>query len=509
MNEFNVIDKCSTLTELEKEMNNWYQLPFSFRMRANDECMRVNGCTVPDYYEQQKQELSIDTTTESAALSMINNPRFSDQKLKSAQFANSPFIIIIDPDDNKEEVVRKFDSFLFLSDRNKQLSNGYSYAIWGYDVYNMKDIVLAKFDDTFKITESKSDLYTKDLCNMIELANIQGKIFDQIAFKRADIYGGVYEKYLVERAVHSMDKDMILTKTDDHLQYPTAVPYFTPGEIREQGIEIDIDLNKSYSKQLKEAKTEEDYLKLGWNPSLEINEFTLFNARVRQAKEQNLSNVYDVQDVRISENVEVVVKYKMNPVFMVFGENNHIAISFSSNLDILHEFVGFNETFSGFNKIYREDLAKNYYNMEVVIAFVEPEVYKEIKDRCENSDDLDINGFKTIYSVLLKARNKFDPRARKVLYSNCIEHLLMLINHKMDTDETYRLNEHNNMYKVFDGPYEDYDKNRVDSIINLLCDKKNIEITLSENYFINGDNLDMYSGIINPDTTIYKFSEKD
>jgi hypothetical protein len=159
MDEFNVINKADNLEDLEKDMNDWTQLPFNFRMRANDHCMEVNGCTVPDYYNKQKIHLSNNQAmNESVIEDIINNPNFEERKRQSVAFSDNPFIIIIDPDvPTMEELDRLHDSFLLLSPRCRTLSNEYSYAIWGYNVMNMYSIVSSKFNN-FQMEKADLDL---------------------------------------------------------------------------------------------------------------------------------------------------------------------------------------------------------------------------------------------------------------------------------------------------------------------------------------------------------------
>ena len=494
MDEFNVINKADNLEDLEKDMNDWTQLPFNFRMRANDHCMEVNGCTVPDYYNKQKIHLSNNQAmNESVIEDIINDPNFEERKRQSAVFDDTPFIVIIDPDVSSiDELNQLYDSFLLLSPRCRTLSNEYSYAIWGYNVMNMYSIVSSKFDN-FQMEGADLDLLNNTIEDNVEImedfvrsAFVNNKTFDILSYRRSDICKGLYEKHLVREAVDGIVFGLEYTNAIN-LYLPKVTPYFTAKEIREAKYNLNIDTSKHYGVQLFKAIGEEALLEAGWNPALEVNDYTIDIARGRQNHYfKYLFRESNVTDVRIPDNVNLNVKTDLKPVFMIFSKvDDTAALSFDLRLDIAYEFVGYNTTFSGFKKVYKDDmkLDKSYQDIDVILFFLNPEVFNEVKNKVETYVDQKAEPYNSVYTVLLNARNKFDPLHKKVLYANCVDHLIELIS----KEGNYTVNEEygSTIYKVFEGQYIDYDPEKTRSIIAVISDKNNIINTLEYSYYLN------------------------
>ncbi len=502
MDEFNVINQDQSLKDWEKDMNDWWQLPQSFRMRSNDECMRRNGCTVQDFFEKVKKNLIAAETPQLESSAVVNDPigallsssKYEEMKLKAAEYADSPYIVLIDPDiKDMKELSRVYDQFLLLSPRCRTLSNEYSYSIYGYTVLNIFEMLKARLSGVLnRISESSSIEESIDnMSNFVRNAYLNDKTFDILSYSRSDMFEGIYESYLANQAIDSI-VGSVVSANQDHLEFPTLVPWFTPDEIRENGFEITIDPSKNYSKQLREAVDEEDIVNLGWNPELKLNEYTACLARSRQADYiKSIVNISNIEDVKIAEGLEEVdIKYTLKPIFFVFGKDGFVSLSFSSILDILYEFTGDDKgRFFRFNKIYKEDphyITKYAEHCEVVMVFLEPDVWEEIKKKCDLSseDPIPNNGITSVYGILLQSRNKFEPNKRKVLYAAYIEYLLKIANYKMDTDQSYCVAISQHIYKVFEGNLEDYDKNRIDQMICLVCDEKNIINTLEHCYYV-------------------------
>ena len=508
MDEFNVINQDQSLEDWEKDMNNWWQLPQSFRMRSNDECMRRNGCTVQDFFERVKKNLmaaEAPTLESSVAIDdpigaiLSDGKKYEEMQLKAAEYKDSPYIVLIDPGiRDMEELSRVYDQFLLLSPRCRTLSNEYSYSIYGYTVLNIFEMLKARIagiNIADRISESASiEECIDNMSNYVRNAFINDKTFDMLSYRKSDMFEGIYETYLANQAIDSIVGSMVVNN-QDHLEFPTLVPWFTPEEIRENGIDITIDPSKHYGKQLREAVDEEAMVNLGWNPGLDINEYTASQARYRQSEYiKSIANVSNITDVRIAEGLEEVdIKYTLKPLFFVFGKDGFVSLSFSSILDILYEFNGDDKgKFIRFNKIYKEDphYITNYAeHCEVVMAFLEPDVWEEIKRKCDlsNQDPIPSNGITSVYGILLQSRNRFEPNKRKILYAAYIEYLLKVANYKMDTDQSYCVALSQHIYKVFEGNLEDYDKNRIEQMICLICDEKNIINTLEHSYYVGHD----------------------
>ena len=57
MDKYDIIDATTDLSKLEDDYFNWCTLPFKRRMRANDNCMSIHGCTVPQYYDRLRDAI--------------------------------------------------------------------------------------------------------------------------------------------------------------------------------------------------------------------------------------------------------------------------------------------------------------------------------------------------------------------------------------------------------------------------------------------------------------------
>ena len=157
MDKYNVIEPSSDLAKLNKEMEDWSLLPFDFRMRSNEECIRRYGCTNIDLYNRIKAiilfrrgDKDIDNVTIRESLELNKVEQFNldsiyDYELKlqtSKDLQQSATTIIIDPDiTDIDELESKYKSFALLNDKFRLFSNNYSLQIWGFNVPNMYEIV--------------------------------------------------------------------------------------------------------------------------------------------------------------------------------------------------------------------------------------------------------------------------------------------------------------------------------------------------------------------------------
>ena len=57
MENNNIISPTTDLAELDNDYNDWCGLPIKMRYRANDECIRLYNCTVPDLYAKYRQAI--------------------------------------------------------------------------------------------------------------------------------------------------------------------------------------------------------------------------------------------------------------------------------------------------------------------------------------------------------------------------------------------------------------------------------------------------------------------
>ena len=57
MDKYNIITPTDNLNDLTNDMVNWYQMPKKFRDAANDDCMRIYNCYVPQLYNRIKEKI--------------------------------------------------------------------------------------------------------------------------------------------------------------------------------------------------------------------------------------------------------------------------------------------------------------------------------------------------------------------------------------------------------------------------------------------------------------------
>ena len=127
MDKYNVISITNNLAELQNDMANWSNLPYDFRLRSDENCIRLYGMTNTELFNRlravlvssQKPEEDIDviganiseafTSTEDQI--NYDNPEFSEEtemmkwkKDIANELDKSPYIVIISPfEDNKKK----------------------------------------------------------------------------------------------------------------------------------------------------------------------------------------------------------------------------------------------------------------------------------------------------------------------------------------------------------------------------------------------------------------------
>ena len=52
MDKFNVINLTANLSDLENDMCDWLRLPYEYRMRSDDDCIRLYGVTNTQLYNK-------------------------------------------------------------------------------------------------------------------------------------------------------------------------------------------------------------------------------------------------------------------------------------------------------------------------------------------------------------------------------------------------------------------------------------------------------------------------
>ena len=493
MDQYNVITPTNNLDDLDRDMNNWYLLPFEMRMRSNDECMRRNGCTIQDYYNRMRTSIikhqdqgeykpnNLEIMKENAYSDLLSDVNFSEKKAMSNDYNQSPFIVIIDPDvKDIDELSRLYDSYLLLSPRNRLLSNEYSYSIWGYNVQNMRDLLMGKFETT-------STPYVSD--NIIKESLTEGNV---IKFA-ADRYNHWYwNNQIIELNAVAEYGTLLDDLARQHFTssigdvsaiLPTVTPYFTAAEIRDRGYKINIPKDKSYIKALKEAKTEEEFLALGWNPSISINEKTIKFAKERQLKSISNTRIVDVSEMKMLESgvIDEVTKDSY-PFITVRDGDSYYAVGNES----FNKLVSLNKNPG--KSIYRDELGDRI--VEVAVIGVDKYTARQFKKADEslyNPEGVNFNG---IYEVLKHPLNKFDLDVRKVYYAEMAELLYEYFN-AADTDKKFVLNENNTFKIVYKGSINST-KLKINEVLekfNAIKSDATMEKILTEKYYMGSDNI--------------------
>ena len=329
MDKYNIITPKASLPELEYEMNQWLQLPTDFKFRSNDDCIRLHGCTVPEYYNlikigliKAEDDAKSFTSTSNLVKEDIDwsEVDLTDKIKQTQQVTNNPYIVIITPLVDKDELTYYYNNYLNLTAKNRRLSDYYSVEIWGLNVRNMYDYMKAKFETQ----EDEHDKNTsgENLSNLRLVANVESVIsalYDKWnkAYSEFRLHGeeGINEYVLYEKLIDkAIDEsglneavsDSILNKFPElnirnksdydfeRLYLPKYCPWFTIQEMIDMGIDphTEYKTNLEYYNALKEAcnafkelptsANKQRILNLGWNPYISLTEKAFDEAKTIQ-----------------------------------------------------------------------------------------------------------------------------------------------------------------------------------------------------------------------------------
>lgn len=389
MDKYYVITPTSDLDELENEMVAWCNLPFEFRMRSNDECIRRYNMTNIELYNLIKSNIlknyipadPIDMIGSSISEGTVTDdgidlpdPNYLNleetdyqwKKQIAAQLELSPNIVIINPfrgdikDYDLNDLEEKINKYYMLLPKYRLFSNSYSVNLWGYNVPNMYAIMRKKLlsmegienDVIITLGESK---YEKCLSPIVDLANERIFLDDKIGLLNIKLDAcakmGINEKAIYNSIVKDIDKAIYERDFLDIL--PKVVPFFTISEMNEMGYYNNEASNinpKDYYKTIKEkmnllseseiANSEdtqriiEEVISLGWNPSVEINEKNIQFARMRQAKwlKENACTVVDIRNIK-SNSIVTEASSMMKSMYKKFNLYPvYIVLSYSDTI---------------------------------------------------------------------------------------------------------------------------------------------------------------------------------
>lgn len=552
MDKYNVISITNNLAELQNDMVNWSNLPYDFRLRSDENCIRLYGMTNTELFNRlravlvstQKPEEDIDviganiseafTSTEDQI--NYDNPEFSEEtemmkwkKDIANELDKSPYIVIISPfEDNKkkeygmEELDEKIKKYNLLTSKNKLLSDSYSTDLWGYDVQNMYYImkrIIANADE-----ESNVDF---DFYNRIQssskaenpilpvIQNMQEKVLEEdylgllsIKLDSTQIPNPVQKAFYETKIIPKIDEYL----NEDDFSIPKVVPYFTPSEINEMGIEIE-NIGTKYSSELtnrmrlfeKGELDESKILSIGWNPSVSITEANLKFAKERQIRwfREYGCKIIDITkwnpDVILNETSEkmsnVYKQKNLYPIYIVLSFTNtpfgkvinkikhstysHAGISINSDLRTIYTFK-FEKGTNGFGIESLDHYLRNYEDasISVMTLFVDKAVVDKLKDIFSKFDSIKNRtkyGFSNLFNILInKAVNK--GVSMSMVCSQFVDTVLKLVNIDLNNKSSNLVIpqdfiniKHSKVFKTYEGYVKDYkEKNMESYILRLL-----------------------------------------
>lgn len=338
MDKYNIITPKDNLPELEYEMNQWMQLPTDFKFRSNDDCIRLHGCTVPEYYnfikiglinvEDREKALMIPSNIVKEETQWSNTEIIEGNK-KMEQLMQNPYIVIISPSNTRQpELNEIYNNYLSLSTKNRKLSDYYSVEIWGINVRNMYSVLNADNATFNDIVTSK--LKGEDKSNITLISNaecVASAIYDAWNKSEREF---VYQNEVAD-IIHEFTNNNIINKPiaknilkeagidyedEEKLFLPRYCPWFTLKEMSGLGYDGTIPsnmTNNEYRSAIIEAFdnyqnapstiNENKLLELGWNPYVKPTEkafkFTK-NKQYRFIKDYfvNKTNMIITEDIK-------------------------------------------------------------------------------------------------------------------------------------------------------------------------------------------------------------------
>lgn len=371
MDKFYVLDLTNNLDSLESDYNNWMNLPYDFRMRSDDECIKRFGLTNYKLYEKMKSNISqsidnsddniITTVSEDTEITpeneysdavefirKINNEDPSKREVSIA-YNEDPNTAIVYPGCSDTELEEIYNKYCNLISKYKKLSNGYSMSIWGYNVPNMYIITKSihatdkaeveqyKTVDTINIAED-TNAFLDPIKDRVDqyLAEDNKLGLLRIKLDSCDTSMRLSDKVIYEDINRTINK--YLNENDFSDAIRSIVPYFTIDEMNKMGLGnyriLDPD---NYFYDLREAMTDpignrDRILAMGWNPSVELTNENIEFARQKQIRWAN-KHCPKIVDVSMLESNDIIIESssamrrqydekRLYPVYIVLSYND-------------------------------------------------------------------------------------------------------------------------------------------------------------------------------------------
>ncbi|MBR6289302.1 MAG: hypothetical protein IKR19_08205 [Acholeplasmatales bacterium] len=461
MDNNNVIIPTNNLEELEKDMAEWNKLPYKLKKLSIDDCMRKYNCTIYDLYNRLKGhilDMQAREDQEPNNLVVINTESADEEvfydyssfgeyedfenyhhliQLADILMNTDSNIIIITPNDNTMEVLEdKYERYNHLIQKFKTFSNDYSIQLWGYNVPNMYEKMKSK------INTSNSDLDDNNILNYME------------------------ESSIIDNNI-KIHEDAKCINANNKISIPKIVPWFTVDEMDHMGIKFTHTDPTSYYKAIKEAKSEEELLNLGWNPSVEINEkgFEIANQRQKRYFDTHLSETIDLRDHNS-------IKSHYYPVYILIENPIPDSDALTSNAE---EFANAKHHYSKYgicidNKLYVpneddvftiSDINNEFHYFEIVVYFFTEEIYNDILQNI-NGYQSNIPGSSNLYMYLFNRSTPLDRTKETLIYNYIFDQLLSIAG--ID-DYRYIIRK---FYRIFKGYIENFDFDKVNNIIRVI-----------------------------------------
>lgn len=433
---------------------------------------------------------------------------YSNSIKKSIELQKSPYIIIIDPYDNKDIIDIKFNKFNSLAQKERELSNYYSYILYGYDVEAMYGKLISAIN-TANNPEENNNLVIKESSKLDNISNNYNKL--NIAIKNGDfvtvekfkknitdIKKYTYNDYILQNKINLEDN------TVSPLIFPKVTPWFTLDEmnnITEQEYIANID--KSYYKSIKEAydsNNSDRLLSLGWNPSVPVNNQSIEDAKIRQLNYANKIKYLNFSDIDNYEpNYCIDFNMKICPLYLLLFEDGSFAVAFANNNKLVSDLKTIyvlssntdnnsNESIFVSKKIYTDELIKYHGDryVQVLSIFVDSDALNKIYDVVSNNKFSSTKNISLIYSILSQSRNMLDLDRRKILYAYIINILLDSIN---GNSTNYTVTDKKKIFMLYQGKLSEYDPAIIDNIMRIIYNEDNLKDYLTKNELDPDDNM--------------------
>lgn len=528
MDKYNIISLTTNIDDLKADMANWCMLPYELRMRSIDDCRRLyNGMSVIDLYNHMKEAIlkgkDIMTTEpdnlirESVA---TEYDRYDELLAQSKELQKSPYIVILDPDiKDIDELNNKYYSYYLLNDNNKQLSDTYSWKLWGRSIYSMYMTLAAEISYNEGEEEAdKSNLVKVEentFSRIEECVNPLYDFFNEAMMDHDIIYMYKYKHNMVSNSntTDGLLESMIVKKKNickelkfDTSILPATVPWFVANEsFAQTSVSDKIDTDKFYSELKAELKKSDSVEKVknvlgyGWNPVVPLNPLTMKYAQNRQAEFFNVADILNIKNLRIPEDIQIKMNNDIYPVFFFFGYDTpvddigtvlpnytKVGVGFKNTIATVYTFDGVDNTFKGF----KIESPYDYNYLDVVVFYMDKFTYLKLLDNIAafNMEKYIKINFNSIFSVLSKTVNKLSPDNMKIVYSRYINMLLKITN--IDASDKVpelkqfaEMNNKLNVFKVFSGHSRQFTRQTATNIIeklNIIANHDTLDRSVTE-----------------------------